>query len=108
MYKLTEFGVRRLEPNISIPFEEGNKDFQDYKAWLDKGNAPEPEFTLSELKTARSAAIEAAGRQAVEEKEMESRWLASQEKVSSAATIKKIKAATTEAGIEKAFREAMP
>lgn len=43
MYKLTNFDcILRLSDNASIPFADGNADYEDYKAWLAAGNAPDP------------------------------------------------------------------
>jgi hypothetical protein len=33
--------VRRTEDNAFIPFDEGNRDFQEYKQWLEAGNEPD-------------------------------------------------------------------
>lgn len=44
MYKLTqsETTVQRLSDNAFIPFDGGNRDYQEYLEWLDEGNQPEP------------------------------------------------------------------
>jgi hypothetical protein len=42
-YKLTRYGViHRLEDDAYIPFDEGNKDYQEYLKWLGLGNEPLP------------------------------------------------------------------
>ena len=33
--------IRRKADNANIPFDEGNIDYQEYKAWVDAGNTPE-------------------------------------------------------------------
>ncbi len=33
--------VRRTEDNAFIPFDEGNRDYQEYKQWLEAGNEPD-------------------------------------------------------------------
>jgi len=44
MYKLTSSPntVHRLSDNAFIPFDGGNRDYQEYLAWLAEGNEPEP------------------------------------------------------------------
>lgn len=37
---LTDHIVRK-EDNASIPFDEANTDYQEYKLWLAEGNTPE-------------------------------------------------------------------
>ena len=51
MYKLQENSVLRLSDNASIPFVNGNTDYEIYKQWIAEGNTPEPEFTQEELRT---------------------------------------------------------
>ena len=34
--------IRRLSDGASIPFDEGNRDYKEYLAWVATGNTPEP------------------------------------------------------------------
>ena len=50
MYKLIGTStVKRLTDGVYIPFVDGNRDYEEYKIWLEDGNTPEPEFTEEEL-----------------------------------------------------------
>jgi hypothetical protein len=47
MYKLIKANgvvsvVLRLSDMMSIPLVEGNRDYQEYLAWVAEGNTPEP------------------------------------------------------------------
>jgi len=52
MYKLVEdvhpvtgntiSSILRIADNASIPFDEANRDYQEYLEWLAEGNTPEP------------------------------------------------------------------
>jgi hypothetical protein len=34
--------VQRISDGAFIPFDPGNRDYQDYLAWLEDGNEPDP------------------------------------------------------------------
>ena len=34
--------VQRLKDNAFIPFDSGNRDYQEYQEWLAQGNEPLP------------------------------------------------------------------
>jgi hypothetical protein len=44
MYKLiaNSIHIRRIYDNAIIPGDDGNADYQQYLAWLEEGNEPEP------------------------------------------------------------------
>ena len=64
MYKLTSSNttVQRLTDNAFIPFDGGNRDYQEYLSWLAEGNEPEPYVAppspVPQLITRRQCAIE--------------------------------------------------
>ena len=33
--------IQRISDNAFIPFDEANRDYQEYLQWLDEGNTPE-------------------------------------------------------------------
>tara|TARA_B100000282_G_C31441256_1_gene358103 strand:- start:36 stop:203 length:168 start_codon:yes stop_codon:yes gene_type:complete len=33
--------IKRIEDNAFIPFDDGNRDYQEYKAWIEAGNTPQ-------------------------------------------------------------------
>lgn len=35
-------GVLRLSDSANIPFDPDNADYQEYLAWVEEGNEPEP------------------------------------------------------------------
>jgi len=49
MYKLNTNSVTRLSDWASIPFTNGNRDYEEYKQWLSEGNIPEPQYAEKEL-----------------------------------------------------------
>ena len=43
MYQLTTSdSILRLSDNAFIPPDGGNRDYQEYLAWVEEGNMPEP------------------------------------------------------------------
>ena len=38
----SETMIVRDADQAHIPFDDGNRDYQEYKAWLDEGNEPKP------------------------------------------------------------------
>ena len=47
-YKLTNGGVIRNLDGAIIPNDINNSDWKGYLAWVDLGNTPDPQFTLSQ------------------------------------------------------------
>ena len=33
--------IQRIADNATIPIDDGNRDYIEYKAWLDAGNTPQ-------------------------------------------------------------------
>lgn len=50
MYRLNgENSVTRLSDGACIPFVNGNRDYEEYKQWVDNGGVTAPEFTDADL-----------------------------------------------------------
>jgi hypothetical protein len=65
MYKLSkENSITRLADSASIPKDEANTDYQEYKEWVAQGNVAEPAAvyvpTLEELTEAIRASLQSA------------------------------------------------
>ena len=60
MYKLQNNLIKRLSDGASIPFADGNRDYEEYKQWLAEGNTPEPEFTDEETLNNLKSTIESS------------------------------------------------
>ncbi|MEW5709845.1 MAG: hypothetical protein AB1830_13220 [Pseudomonadota bacterium] len=64
MYKFVTgfFGVMRLSDGAFIPDAPGNRDWQEFREWLAKGNTPLPpdQPSLDEVRKSALAAIDAA------------------------------------------------
>lgn len=41
--------VQRMADGAFIPFDGGNRDYQEYLAWLAKGNEPDPAKTVESM-----------------------------------------------------------
>lgn len=58
-YTLNQFGgINRDLDGASIPADPGNRDYQEYLAWVAEGNTPAP-VPIDDLKAAKLAQIEA-------------------------------------------------
>ncbi len=40
--------IKRINDNACIPFDEDNKDYQEYLEWVAEGNTPEPVDEVTE------------------------------------------------------------
>jgi hypothetical protein len=56
-YKLASSGVVRTKDGAFIPADSANTDWQEYSAWVGKGNKPDAERTLVETKFVSAANI---------------------------------------------------
>jgi hypothetical protein len=54
-------GILRLSDGACIPLALGNRDYQEYSAWLEAGNTPDPDpfFTLEAVRIAKWLEIKA-------------------------------------------------
>lgn len=68
MYKLQQNSVQRLSDGASIPFADGNIDYEEYKQWLLEGNTPEPEFTDAEIEAQRIQSIKSKAAELISSK----------------------------------------
>lgn len=69
MYKLIGINsVKRLSDGACIPFADGNRDYEEYKQWLEEGNTPEPEFTEKEIEAHRIQAIKSKASELINSK----------------------------------------
>lgn len=39
---ISETIIKRDKDSAFIPFDDGNRDYQEYKVWLNEGNEPNP------------------------------------------------------------------
>ena len=51
-----------LNGSMSVPNDEGNRDYQDIQEWVAEGNTPEPEFTQAEAADRAQLVINADAR----------------------------------------------
>ncbi len=65
MYKLDQFGQAVRDDGVIIPNDPANMDHQDYLAWCEAGNAPEPFFEIVMPATAEMVRAEGARRLAL-------------------------------------------
>ena len=59
-YKLQDSGVYDTETGQSIPNSTDNRHWRQYLEWVALGNTADPEFTQTEIETARVTTIKAA------------------------------------------------
>ena len=81
MYKLTAIAneIKNLETGATITLT--GRFGPAYQAWVDAGNAPEPEFTPEELKANATAQAEANARAEAKAEADEKIWQASSQKI---------------------------